>query len=56
MARFNSGTAALQFVTNRVWISSLGIHYKLGIDGLNMSLILLTALLFTRLAGLVGVA
>ena len=47
MARFNSGTAALQFVTNRVWISSLGIHYKLGIDGLNMSLILLTALLFS---------
>jgi NADH-quinone oxidoreductase subunit M len=29
-----------------VWISELGIHYKLGIDGLNVFLVALTALLF----------
>jgi NADH-quinone oxidoreductase subunit M len=47
LARFKSGHAGLQFVTDKVWISSLGIHYKLGIDGLNMSLILLTTVLFS---------
>ena len=47
LARFSSSHSGLQFVTNRVWISSLGIHYKLGADGLNISLIVLTALLFT---------
>jgi NADH-quinone oxidoreductase subunit M len=47
LARFESGRIGLQFVTNRVWIASLGIHYKLGADGLNISLIVLTALLFT---------
>jgi NADH-quinone oxidoreductase subunit M len=47
LARFQSGRAGLQFVTDRVWIGSLGIHYKLGIDGLNVLLVLLTTLLFT---------
>jgi NADH-quinone oxidoreductase subunit M len=47
MARFNSGRAGLQFVTDKVWIGALGIHYKLGIDGLNVTLILLTAVLFS---------
>jgi NADH-quinone oxidoreductase subunit M len=43
---FKSGTAGLQHVTDVVWISTLGIHYKLGIDGLNVMLIGLTTLLF----------
>jgi NADH-quinone oxidoreductase subunit M len=47
MTRFDSGRAGLQFVTDKVWIGALGIHYKLAIDGLNISLILLTAVLFT---------
>ncbi len=47
LARFKPAVIGLQFVTNRTWISSLGIHYKLGIDGLNVALIVLTALLFT---------
>jgi NADH-quinone oxidoreductase subunit M len=46
MARFKLGQPGLQFVTDRVWISSLGIHYKLGLDGLNVSLVLLTCILF----------
>jgi len=29
------------------WIGALGIHYKLAINGLNITLILLTAVLFT---------
>jgi NADH-quinone oxidoreductase subunit M len=47
IARFSPGQAGLQLVTDRVWIPALGIHYKVGLDGLNISLVLLTALLFT---------
>jgi NADH-quinone oxidoreductase subunit M len=36
----------MQFVTDRSWISELGISYSLGLDGLNVVLVLLTALLF----------
>ena len=47
VARFQLGHAGLQFVTDQVWISALGIHYKLGLDGLNVALILLTTILFS---------
>jgi len=47
LARFHLGHAGLQFVTDEVWISALGIHYKLGLDGLNVALIVLTAVLFS---------
>jgi NADH-quinone oxidoreductase subunit M len=40
------GAQTLQHVTDVTWIASLGIHYKLGVDGLNVLLIGLTALLF----------
>ena len=33
------GARGLQYVTDEMWISQLGIHYKLGIDGLNLFLI-----------------
>jgi NADH-quinone oxidoreductase subunit M len=36
----------LQHVTDVVWISTLGIHYKLAVTGLNVFLIGLTTLLF----------
>ena len=42
LARFHTGRAGLQFVTDKVWISALGIHYKLGLDGLNAVLVVLT--------------
>ncbi|HZO60783.1 MAG TPA: NADH-quinone oxidoreductase subunit M [Solirubrobacterales bacterium] len=35
-----------QHVTDVNWIPELGIHYKLGLDGLNLFLILMTALLW----------
>jgi NADH-quinone oxidoreductase subunit M len=47
IARYKLGHSGLQFVTDTVWISSLGIHYKLGIDGLNVALVLLTTVLFS---------
>jgi NADH-quinone oxidoreductase subunit M len=46
IADFHSGQRGLQHVTDLTWISTLGIHYKLGIDGLNVFLVGLTALLF----------
>jgi NADH-quinone oxidoreductase subunit M len=47
IVRFKTGDAGLQFVTDRVWISALGIHYKLGLDGLNVALVLITTILFS---------
>ena len=40
---FDRTTAALQFVERKPWIESLGIEYSLGIDGLSVWLMLLTA-------------
>jgi NADH-quinone oxidoreductase subunit M len=45
----NGGGA--QFVTDRSWISELGIHYKLALDGLNVFLVLLAALIFAAAVG-----
>ncbi len=47
LVRFKLGRAGLQFVTDDVWISALGIHYKLGLDGLNVVLVVLTTVLFS---------
>jgi NADH-quinone oxidoreductase subunit M len=46
IADYNPRSAGLQHVTDVVWISELGIHYKLAISGLNVFLIGLTTLLF----------
>src|ERR1700749_2054821 len=51
LVRFKLGHPGLQFVTDEVWISSLGIHYKLGLDGLNVALVVLTAVLFSASIG-----
>jgi NADH-quinone oxidoreductase subunit M len=47
LGRFSTGHSGLQFVTDKTWIGALGIHYKLGIDGLNVALLLLTTILFS---------
>ncbi len=44
--RFKTGVVGLQFATDEIWIRELGIHYKLGVDGLNLFLILLATVLF----------
>jgi NADH-quinone oxidoreductase subunit M len=43
---FERGAKGLQDVTDTMWIKPLGIHYKLGIDGLNLFLIALAAFIF----------
>jgi NADH-quinone oxidoreductase subunit M len=43
---FDRHADGLQYVTDDKWISELGIHWSLGVDGLNLWLILLTALLW----------
>lgn len=49
VVRFDTGEG-MQFVTDRAWISELGISYSLGLDGLNVVLVLLTAVLFAGAA------
>jgi len=41
---FDMSAGALQYVTDETWIAELGIHYKLGLDGLNIVFVLLTAI------------
>ncbi len=43
---FDSADPGLQYVTSDKWIPELGIRYQLGVDGLNLFLIALTALLW----------
>src|SRR5215470_7525410 len=45
LANFNRDTADYQFQVNVPWIPSIGISYQLGVDGISLFLILLTALL-----------
>jgi NADH-quinone oxidoreductase subunit M len=42
LADFDSG-AGLQYVTDDEWIPELGIRYQLGVDGLNLFMVVLTA-------------
>jgi NADH-quinone oxidoreductase subunit M len=46
IAQYGPGSHGLKDVTDIVWIAELGIHYKLGVSGLNVLLIGLTTLLF----------
>jgi NADH-quinone oxidoreductase subunit M len=44
-ARFDKEVSGFQFVERMSWIPSLGISYKVGIDGISLFLVLLTAIL-----------
>jgi len=46
LAGFDSGAAGLQDSVDVTWISGLGVDYSLGLDGLNVFLVVLTALLW----------
>ena len=46
---FDAG-GGLHYVTDETWIEELGIHYALGVDGLNIFLVGLTALLWVASA------
>lgn len=43
LADFDSGAGGLQWVTDDRWIPELGIRYQLGVDGLNLFMVVLTA-------------
>jgi NADH-quinone oxidoreductase subunit M len=47
VAGFDSGSSGLQYTVDTPWISGLGVDYSLGVDGLNLFLLLLTAVLWT---------
>lgn len=42
-SNFELGTAAMQFVEQSPWIPRFNIHYHLGVDGISLWLVLLTA-------------
>jgi NADH-quinone oxidoreductase subunit M len=46
LAGFDSSASGLQDTVDVNWISGLGVDYSLGIDGLNLFLVLLTAVLW----------
>jgi NADH-quinone oxidoreductase subunit M len=52
-ARFNPGSADFQFVERHAWIPAFGIQYLVGVDGISLLLVVLTAFL-TPLAILSG--
>ena len=43
--QFQSGNAAFQFTEHQAWIPSLGLSYSMGVDGISIFMIVLTALL-----------
>lgn len=53
LVRFEPGGARYQLTESRSWIRSFGVRFELGVDGIGVSLIALTALLipFVILAG-----
>ena len=49
---FDPGTGGYQFVSEHAWIEDLGISWLLGVDGISLFLVVLTAVLFpVSLAG-----
>jgi NADH-quinone oxidoreductase subunit M len=46
LAGYPSSGGGMKWAVNDTWIRELGIHYSLGVDGLNLFLIVLTALLW----------
>ncbi|MGD1051526.1 MAG: NADH-quinone oxidoreductase subunit M [Solirubrobacteraceae bacterium] len=47
IAGFNGHGSQLTHVVDVVWIRSLGVHYKIGLDGLNLFLVALTTFVFS---------
>lgn len=43
---FDTSSAAFQFIEHRPWIPTLNIHYRLGVDGISVLFLPLTAVLF----------
>jgi NADH-quinone oxidoreductase subunit M len=46
LANFETQSGAFQFTESHTWIESMGIGWKLGIDGISLFLVVLTGILF----------
>ncbi len=46
LADFETATSGFQFVEQKTWIRQLGISYTLGVDGISLFMVVLTAILF----------
>ena len=46
LVQFGAGTHGYQFVENHRWIGEFGVRYVLGVDGISLFMVALTALLF----------
>src|SRR5687767_11657656 len=46
IADFESGTPGLQHVVDESWIAELGVRYQLGVDGISLFLVAMTAVLW----------
>ena len=44
--QFDAGSSGYQFVENYQWIDTLGVRYVVGVDGISLFMVALTALLF----------
>jgi NADH-quinone oxidoreductase subunit M len=44
--QFQAGSGGYQMVSDHVWVAPLGMHWTLGVDGISLFLLLMTALLF----------
>ncbi|MEO8092342.1 MAG: NADH-quinone oxidoreductase subunit M [bacterium] len=51
IADFDSGSPGLQHVVDEPWIEDLGVRYQLGVDGISIFLVGLTALLWAGATG-----
>ncbi len=45
ISRFETGSAEMQFVEQSVWFATLGLNYKLGVDGISVYFVLLSTFL-----------
>ena len=45
LARFKTGVAGYQLVDHHAWISQIGVSWTVGVDGISLFLVLMTALL-----------
>ena len=43
---YDTVRAGTQFATTKMWIKPLGVHWALGVDGLNLALVVLTAFVY----------
>jgi NADH-quinone oxidoreductase subunit M len=46
LVEFETGVAGFQFAEHKVWIEQFGISYTVGVDGISLFMVVLTALLF----------